>query len=179
MSHIARWLTVLGASALLSACFISDAPLIAPADADYPIADGTRFAVWKLDDKGERKRETPAHAVVTRDGANYVYTEPGEKPITGLMDDMGGGAYIVLFHDEDHPGQSIYGLLQKSGDNWRSHGITCPDFAKLAKAHGKSLADFHTADDRGNCAFSNHDDLKAAMELEARYAAPNEEYVAE
>ncbi len=176
---IARWTIILAAAGLLSACFVSKGDLIAPKEADYPIASGTRFAVWQLDANGHRKKEKPGHITVTRDGANYVSTEKSQTPITGLMDDIGGGNYIVLFHDPDHAGQAVYGVLRKSGRNWLSHGITCPDFVKLAAAHGKSLADFHTSDEGGNCAFSRYDDLKAAMAIELQYGKPDTEYAAE
>ena len=175
---IARWAFILASAGLLSACFVSKGDLIAPKDADYPIASGTTLTVWKLDEAGRRKNETPGHAVVTRDGANYVYTETGEKPVTGLMKSAGGDDFIVLFHDQDHPGQSVYGLVRRSGDNWLSYGVTCPDFAKLAKAHGKSLADFHTSDDGGNCAFTSYDDLKAAMLFLRANGKPDTEYAA-
>jgi hypothetical protein len=175
---ITRWIVVVLATGLLSACFVSHGDLIVAGDADYPIAAGTHFTVWKLDGMGRHTGDKPVHIVVTRSGPNYVYDEKGEKPVTGLMDDVGGGNYIVLFHDQDHPGQSIYGAVHKAGKNWLSHAITCPDFARLAEAHGKSLADFRTADDGGNCAFSNYDDLKSAVLFELAYGKPDKEYVA-
>jgi len=39
-----RRLAVFLAPLLLAGCLVSDGDLIAPSDADYPSADGTRFA---------------------------------------------------------------------------------------------------------------------------------------
>jgi hypothetical protein len=175
----ARWLTLLGACALLSACFISKTPPIAPADADYPITDGTRFAVWKLDPGGKRLEGEPGHLTVTRDGADYVYALRDEEPVKGLMDDVGNGFYIALGRDVTKPGHAVYALFHKTGDKWLRYAPNCSDFARMAAAHGKSRADFHIEANGNDCEFSSYADLKAAMALEAEYATPNAEYVAE
>ncbi|MCE9648390.1 MAG: hypothetical protein K8R18_02090 [Parvibaculum sp.] len=178
MPHIVRWLTVLGACALLSACFISDKPLIAPADADYPIADGARFAVWKLDPGGKRTGDVE-HVTVTREGADYVYSLRDETPVKGLMDDIGNDTYIVLARDVTKPGKATYAAFRKDGSRWLRYAPNCSDFARLAATHRKSRADFHIEASGNDCAFSDYADLKAAMEMEVRYATPNGEYVAE
>lgn len=178
MSHILRWLIVLGASVLLSACFISNTPLIAPADADYPIADGARFAVWKLDPGGNRIYDAE-HVTVTRAGADYVYSLRDETPVHGLMKEIAPGAYIVMGRDLTKPGKATYAGLRKDGDRWLRYAPNCSDFARMAAEHGKSRADFHIEASGNDCAFSTYADLKAAMEMHMRYAPPNGEYVAE
>jgi len=178
MSHILRWLIVLGTSALLSACFISNTPLIAPADADYPIANGARFAVWKLDPGGHRIYDAE-HVTVTRAGADYVYSLRDETPLHGLMKEIAPGAYIVMGRDATKPGKATYAGFRKDGTRWLRYAPNCSDFARLAVEHGKSRADFHIEASGNDCALSTYADLKAAMEMHMRYAPPNGEYVAE
>jgi hypothetical protein len=178
MPHGLRWLILLGASALLSACFISDKPLIAPADADYPIADGARFAVWKLDPGGKRTGDVE-HVTMTRDGADYVYSLRDETPLHGLMDEIGPNTFIVMGRDATKPGKATYAAFRKDGNRWLRYAPYCSDFARLAATHGKSRADFHIEQSGNDCAFSSYADLKAAMEIHLQYAPPNAEYVAE
>lgn len=178
MPHIARWLTMLGACALLSACFISDKPLIASAEADYPIADGARFAVWKLDPGGKRTGDVE-HVTVTRAGADYVYSLRDETPVHGLMEGIGADTFIVMARDLTKPGKATYAAFRKDGDRWLRYAPNCSDFARLVATHGKSRADFHIAQSGNDCAFTSFADLKAAMEMHLQYAPPNGEYVAE
>ncbi|HEY4343018.1 MAG TPA: hypothetical protein VGN05_01620 [Parvibaculum sp.] len=178
MSQGLRWLIVLGASVLLSACFISDKPLIAPADADYPIADGAHFAVWKLDPGGKRVGEAE-HVTVTRAGADYVYSLRDETPVHGLMNEIAPGTFIVMGRDATKPGKATYAVLRKDGTSWLRYAPNCSDFARLAATHGKSRADFHIAQSGNDCAFPSYADLKAAMEMHLQFATPNGEYVAE
>ncbi len=72
-----RRLAAFAALLLLAGCLVSDGDLIAPADADYPIADGTRFAEYPLDETGARAGDDPESVIVTRDGARYLQP-PGE-----------------------------------------------------------------------------------------------------
>ncbi len=178
MSYM-RLLIVVAAAGLLSACFVSKTPLFTPADADYPIADGARFTVWKIDPLGKRIDDAPDHLTVTRDGADYVYTLRDEKPVKGLMDDIGNGFYIALSRDMTKPGETSYALFHNTGTKWLRYAPVCSDFARLAAEHGKSRADFHIEPSGNNCAFKTYADLKAAMMFEARYGTPNAEYVAE
>jgi hypothetical protein len=174
-----RLLAIVAGASLLAGCFISKDDLIAPADADYPIADGAHFAVYKLDAGGKRTGDAPKHITITRKGADYLYVLDHEKPAPGLMDDIGGGNYIAMAHHLDKPHESIYVLFHRTDGNWLRYAPNCSDFARLAAAHGKSRADFHITASGNNCAFSSYEDLKKAMALHIQYAAPDAEYVAE
>lgn len=174
-----RLAAIVAAFLLLAACFVSKTPLFGPAEADYPIADGARFAVYKLDNNGERTSDAPRHVVVARKGADYVYTLDGEEPVAGLMDDIGGGDYIALVRDAEKPGEAIYGLLRRKGEGWLRYSPECSDFIRAASRHGHSRASFNIAPSGNDCAFSSYDDLKKAMAAEVQYAAPDMEYVKE
>lgn len=174
-----RFAAIFAASLLLSACFVSKKPLFGPAEADYPVADGARFAVYKLDDNGARTGEAPRHVAVTRKGDDYIYTLDGETPMTGLMDDIGGGDYIALVRDAEKPGEAVYGLLRKKGDGWLRYSPECSDFIRAANKHGQDRASFNIAPSGNDCAFSSYEDLKKAMAAEVEYAAPDTEYVKE
>jgi len=175
-----RLALVAAACLMLAGCFVSKTPLFGPAGADYPIADGARFAVYRLDDNGRRwANEAPRHATVTRKGADYLYTLNGNDPVAGLMDDIGNGDYIGLARDPSKPGEVMYGLFRKHGEGWLRYSPNCSDFARAAAKHGQSRETFHITPSGNDCAFSSYDDLKKAMTALTEYAAPDVEYVKE
>ena len=169
----------IAASLLLAACFVSKPPLFGPAEADYPVANGARFAVYKLDDRGERTKDAPHHLTVARKGSDYVYTLDGEEPVAGLMDDIGGGDYIALIRDAEKPGEAMYGLLRRKGDGWLRYSPECSDFIRAVSKHGLDRASFNITPSGNDCSFTSYADLKKAMAAEVQYAAPDTEYVKE
>ncbi|HMM15175.1 MAG TPA: hypothetical protein PKA57_11155 [Parvibaculum sp.] len=177
--HGCRLAAILAASLLLSACFVSKVPLFGPAEADYPVPDGARFAAFKLDDNGSRASAPPRHLTVTRKGADYLYTFDGEEPVAGLLDDIGGGDYIALIRDSEKPGEAVYGLLRQKGEGWLRFAPECSDFIRVAERHGESAGTFNITRSGNDCAFSSYDDLKRALAAAARYTAPDTEYVRE
>lgn len=169
----------LAASLLLSACFVSKTPLFGPGEAEYPVADGARFAIHKLGSDGKRLNEAPRHLTVTRKGPDYLYIIDGEEPVAGLMDDIGGGDYIALVRDAGKPGEAMYGLLRKKGGGWLRFSPECSDFIRAVEKHGEDRTTFNIAPSGNDCAFSSYDDLRKAMAALVRYAAPDMEYVSE
>lgn len=174
-----RVLLSLLALTMLVGCFVSQTDFITSATADYPIAADARFAVYSLNEDGKRKQEEPEHVTVSRDGADYVLSKTGETPIRGLMDEIGKDDYVLMIRDEEHAGQTLYILLHRYKDAWLRYGVDCANFEDLVKAQGKSLADFHTANDGGNCSFSSYDDIKAALSFVQAHRAPDGEYMPE
>ncbi|HUD50368.1 hypothetical protein [Parvibaculum sp.] len=174
-----RFAAVVAGCLMLAACFVSKTPLFGPAEADYPVPDGARFTVHKLDDNGERTNDAPRHLTVSRKGADYLYTLDGEEPVAGLMDDVGDGDYIVLGRDMSKPGEVLYSLFRKKGDGWLRYSPNCSDFARAIAAKGMSRETFNIAPSGNDCAFSNYDDLKRAMRELVKVSAPDNEYVKE
>ena len=174
-----RLVAIVAASLLLSACFVSKTPLFSLAEADYPVADGAHFAIHKLGLDGKRLDEAPRHLTVTRKGTDYLYTIDGEEPVTGLMDDIGGGDYIALVRNAGKPGETMYGLLRRKGDGWLRFSPECSDFIRAAGKRGEDRATFNITPSGNNCAFSSYGDLRKAMAALVRYATPDVEYVKE
>jgi len=174
-----RLAAALAACLLLTACFISKVPLFGPAEADYPISDGARFAVYKLDSNGKRMEDAPRHVTITRKGADYLYTLDGDDPVAGLMDDIGNGDFIALGRGEKPNDAVMYGLFRKKGDGWLRYSPNCSDFARAAAQHGQSRETFNITPSGNDCAFTSYADLKRAMAALVEYSAPDNEYVKE
>jgi hypothetical protein len=168
-----RWIPIAALSLLLASCFVSEKPLIAETDADYPIADGARFSEQILKADGTPENETPQEITITRVGAYYLYTAKGDEPMKGLLDDLGNGDYVGMTQGETG---LLYGLYQKRGEKWLRHGLVCSDFEKLVIAQAKTLADFGITKKDSDCAFSNYADLKRALAFEAEHGRPDAEY---
>ena len=174
-----RLAAALAACLLLAGCFISKTPLFGPAEADYPIASGARFAVYKLDGNGNRLSDAPRHVTITRKGADYLYTLDGDEPVAGLMDDIGNGDFIALGRGEKPDDAVMYGLFRRKGDGWLRYSPNCSDFARAAAKHGQSRETFNITQSGNDCAFSTYADLKHAMAALVEYSAPDNEYVKE
>lgn len=171
-----RALSSLLALTMLAACLVSQTDFITAETADYPIASGTRFAVYSLNEDGKRKKEAPEHVTVSRDGADYILSKAGETSIRGLMDEIGQDDYVLMIRDEEHAGQTLYILLHRYRDAWLRYGVDCAGFEDLIRLRGKSLSDFHTHNDGGNCNFSSYDDIKAALSYVQGHRPPDAEY---
>ncbi|MEQ9150845.1 MAG: hypothetical protein RLO06_05085, partial [Parvibaculum sp.] len=124
-----RRLAAFAALLLLAGCLVSDGDLIAPADADYPIADGTRFAEYPLDETGARAGDDQESVIVTRDGARYLM-QTGEdgKLFSGLMKEIGPELYAVMMREDDVAEGNLYALMKREGASWKRWGMVCPDF---------------------------------------------------
>ena len=168
-----NWIPVAALSLMLASCFVSATPLFTAKDADYPIANGERFRMQTLKPDGNPENAEPTYVTITRDGADYIYTEKGEEPLKGMLDDLGNGAYAAITQGETG---LLYAVFEKVGNNWLRHGLVCSDFEKVILAEGKTLTDFGITKKDSDCSFSNYDDLKRALVFEIAHGYPDVEY---
>lgn len=175
-----RRLAVFLAPLLLAGCLVSDSDLIAPADADYPIADGTRFAEYPLDETGARAGDDPESVIVTRDGARYLM-QTGEdgKLFSGLMKEIGPELYAVMMREDDVAEGNLYALMKREGALWKRWGMVCPDFVSLTEANGRTLADFGIEVRNSDCVAKDFSSITKALLFAHEHQAPDAEYVAE
>ena len=102
---------------LLAGCYVSKAPFITPATADYPIASGTRFDTARP--SGKEWRRQPGRTV-HRAGAHYVYVEDGspKRSVPFLLKEIAPKRYILQLSDSSDPGkvsEYYYALLDYDG----------------------------------------------------------------
>ncbi|MBX3493802.1 MAG: hypothetical protein KF899_12635 [Parvibaculum sp.] len=177
-----RFAAALAATLLLGGCFISTGDLIAPADADYPVADDARFTLHELDESGARTDAKPGIVHVSRDGERYtmVVNDHG-KPFTGLMKEVAPGLYAVMAReaDGDPADGNLYALLERDGNNWKRWGMVCPDFVSLAGERGARLSDFGVTVENSDCAVKDFASLTKALLFAHELGKPDAVYVAE
>jgi hypothetical protein len=175
-----RRLAVFLAPLLLAGCLVSDGDLIAPSDADYPIADGTRFAEYPLDETGARTGDAPETVIVTRDGARYLMrTGEDGKLFSGLMKDIGPELFAVMLREDDTPEGNLYALMKRDGTSWKRWGMVCPDFVAMVDENGKTLADFGIEVRNSDCVAQDFASVTRALLFAHEHQAPDAEYVAE
>lgn len=177
-----RFIAAFAALLLLGGCFVSTTDLISAADADYPVADGARFTLHRLDETGARSGETVDAVQVARAGDRYTMTmgEDG-KPFTGLMKEIAPGLYAVMAREADggEPEGGLYMLLERDGDDWKRWGMVCPDFVALAEERGVALSDFGVTVENSDCAVKDFASLKKALLFAHEFGKPDAIYVAE
>lgn len=177
-----RFAAALAATLLLGGCFVSTGDLIAPADADYPVADGSRFTLHRLDETGARTGETVDEVHVARAGDLYTMTmgEDG-KPFTGRMKEIAPGLYAVMAREADaDPAEgNLYVLLERDGDDWKRWGMVCPDFVALAEERDVALSDFGVTIENSDCAVKDFASLTKALLFAHEFGTPDAVYVAE
>lgn len=103
MSGVVRFLAILAVSVGLSGCFISDKPLISPADATFPY----QTIVYADPDGGEPQ-------TLTRSDAGYLLkSDNSDEVATLLFKDVGDGLYVaqLSFVEDDEP-RVLYSVLK-------------------------------------------------------------------
>ena len=166
---------------LLPGCFTSDTDLIAAVDADYPVADGARFALHRLDDDGNRAGDAPDTVTVTRDGEWYLMTTGADgKPFRGRMDEIAPGLHAVMAREADVAGPGgLYVLLERAGADWKRWSMICPDFVALEEARGVALTEFGVTVANSDCMVTDFASLKKALMFAHAFGKPDAVYVAE
>ncbi len=91
-------------STLLSACYQSAAPLIAPGAGDFPFAAPLRYTAFEWN--AEMKQWEPSEpGATTREGDHYVQTPDGGAPTDAtpfMLKSIGGGFYIGQEEADSH-----------------------------------------------------------------------------
>ncbi|MEX1153373.1 hypothetical protein, partial [Parvibaculum sp.] len=175
MAFNRAWLT-LAAALLLSGCFVSTADLIAPADADYPVADGARFTLHRLDETGARSGEKTDEMHVARAGGRYtMMTGEDGKLFAGLMKEIGPDLYAVLAREADtkEAEGGLYVLLERDGNDWKRWNMVCPDFVSLAEEKGVALSEFGVTIENSDCVVEDFAGLKKALMFAHEFGKPD------
>ena len=177
---IRRLIVTLVLPLLLAGCLVSDGDLISPGEADFPVADGTRFTVYVLDETGTRTGDAPERAVVTvKDGRYLMDMGEESKLFAGLMKEIGPELYAVMIREADQTEGNFYALMERDGTSWHRWGVVCPDFVSLVEEQGKRLADFGMIVRNSDCVATNFGDLKKALLFAHEHQKPDAEYVVE
>lgn len=165
---------------LLAGCLVSDGDLISPGEADFPVADGARFTVHALDEKGVRTDDAPETAVVTVESGRYILRSGEEnKVFTGLMKEIGPELYAVMIREEDQTEGNLYALMRREGTTWWRWGMVCPQFVSLVEEEGMTLADFGMIVRNSDCVATDFASVAKALLFAHEHQAPDAEYVAE
>jgi hypothetical protein len=113
-------------SALLSACYQSAAPLIAPGAADFPFGARLRYTAfeWNIE---MRQWEPSEPGSTSREGDHYVQTADGSTPgdVTPFtLKSIGDGFYIGQEEADSH---YTYDLLKIEGDTVYEYALSCSE----------------------------------------------------
>ncbi len=135
MNKVLPALFVILCSTLLSGCYQSAAPLIAPDAADFPFGARLRYAAFEWNaDKGMWDDSEPG--ALAREGDHYLQTPDGSAPSDATpfrLKSIEGGYYIG---QEEADSRYVYDLLKIDGDTIYEYAITCDDAAKPLVAMG-------------------------------------------
>lgn len=161
----------------LAGCYVSKQELIAPADADYPFADGAHFDAFIPVGKNWTPKKTGR--TLRRKGDHYVYGEDGAKePSTPfLLKRVGKNRYIVQLDDSKNPArvsEHYYELFEFDGTTAIQYQGLCPAWPIFVQ---QGLVDKIEDTATPRCIFSDFAKLTKALEMAAKNAAPEGKYV--
>ncbi len=164
------------AALLLSSCYVSRAPFITPATADYPVADGARFQAFAP--AGNKWIARPSRTV-RRAGAYYVFHEHGRpKPsLPFLMKRVAPRLYVVQLADNRDPRkvrEYVYELMEFDGTAAIQHKSVCPARPEWVE---RRLVDRVEQTQTRRCIFSDFAKLVKVLREAAKNAAPEAKYV--
>jgi hypothetical protein len=110
----------------LSGCLVSQAPLIAPGEAAFPLPDGARAE--HLTCGSEEPCETQGESTTRRSGAGYVLRNEGQdEEVEFLLKAISRNAFIAQTKTEE--GGYLYGLLVVDGRTVNKYDVECQDFS--------------------------------------------------
>ena len=162
---------------LVSGCYVSKAPFITPAIADYPIADGTRFDAFLP--RGQAWRPQPARTI-QRIGTHYVYREEGStrRSIPFLLKQIAPRRYVIQLSDTADPAritEYYYALIDFDGTTAVQYQPACgPRPAWIARGWIERVEKTSTND---RCIFASFEHLKSVLTEAAIKAAPEAKFV--
>ena len=171
-----RHAAVLVCALALGGCYESKAPLIAPSEAEFPFADGTRYVFYEWNAEN-RHWDTNLAGSLTREGDHYdQFDETGYLTETKSfrLKAIGGGYYIA---QQENDQVYVYDLIRVDGDIVYEFGMPCRD--EDEKFLGSRLIDSFTKDSPyGNtCAVSDFAKLAQAFRaIAAKRPQPQGKY---
>lgn len=153
------------ASLGLFGCLHSTEPLITAEIADYPIADGQKFAKTSLE--GATDADKPMTVIVRREGDVYVFATVkavGEdEPMKGRMKKIAPDTYLAMAMQGDQ--DFLYALYTHKDGSYLQYTATCDVLKEFADRAKRPLSDFGTTRTQGNadCEFATLDDVGKAF----------------
>jgi hypothetical protein len=185
ISMHARFLAafVVPAALLLAGCYVTTKPIITPANAAYPFADGTTFTAWSWEED-KKEWEPSGSGKVIRVADRYRLKpdpEPGEQPdaedeVLFLLADLGGGVYAAQAQENDD-NTILLDIAKVEGDTVYQYVLMCgPDDKKLADQG--IIETYEHAEFADTCAVGSLDQLRRAFEAKlAAGMVPRAKYV--
>jgi hypothetical protein len=163
-------------SALLSACYQSAAPLIAPGAGDFPFGASLRYTAFEWN--AEMKQWEPDEPGSTsREGDHYVQAADGSAPGDATpftLKSIGGGFYIGQEQADSHYN---YDLLKIEGDTVYEYALSCSESDRSFLAQGLIDA-IEMEGVVGNvCTVSNFDKLATVFRAGAESRQPKAKFV--
>ena len=148
---------------LLSACFVSETPLIAETDSVTPIAPGTYRSADESASSGEE-------GIVTVEGTKTILSDKDDSGDVYLMRKVRGDYYVMMELPKDKDDGYIYMLVRVSSSSFISFDFSdyCEALQTLAQAQGVSIESYGVArvedGDSASCYFTKFGDLARAFE---------------
>ena len=176
---MARWIALAFIAFLapsLAGCYVSKQPFINPANADYPLKDGTHLDGFRPVGKDWR----PAKGrTLHRVGGHYVYIEDGdtERSPPFLFKRVAPNRYVAQLSDSSDPRkvtEYYYQLIMFDGTTAIQYQATCDARPEWVD---RSLADKIEQTSTPRCLFSNFDKLATVLQEATKNAAPEAKYV--
>ena len=165
-------------SVLLSGCYQSAAPLIAPGAADFPWGARVRYTSFEWN-AAMRQWEPAEPGVTSRDGDHYVQVVDGSPPGDATpftLKSIGGDFYIG---QEEADSRYVYDLLKIEGDLVYEYAMSCDESARKYVAQGL-IDDIKMEGLLGNtCTVSSFDKLAQVLRAIAENGQPKANFVIE
>lgn len=178
MEFFFRIAALTAAAAILCGCYVSKAPFITPADADYPVATGAHFDAFAP--RSTDWRPQPRGRTLHRLGDYYVYVEDGETERSNpfLLKEIAPGRYAVQVLDSETPArvsEYYYQLIDFDGATAIQYSGACRP--RQAWLEQMLVARFERLSTGDRCIFTSFDSLSTVLKEAAVNAAPEAKYV--
>ena len=179
-----RVVAILFAALLLASCYVSKGPLITPATADYPFADGAHFDVFypagdKWIARGGRtlRRKGGYYIALHSDDMHVLAADEPPPPKPLLLKRVAPNLYVVQLSDSDDPAkvhEYSYDLFTFDGTTAIQYSATCPARREwLARNLVVAMEDTFPQ----RCVFTSLANLVTVLREAMTNAAPEAKYV--